>query len=401
MTSRHQIVGCGGFHSIRTKLILLLTLVVTLVYALVTVIDVIRKSAEVDAELREEAKAILGIQADALAIPLWNFDRDEIERQLDLLVAHPDIVSATVIPNVILDFEPISVRVDDGSIASPENMGEPPEQSRTTQPSAAHRVGADDIGSLERGIRLEDESLGHIVVTYSRARTAKIRDEFIVAQFRQFIIITAVIALTIAVAVAGLVRPILEITQVMAMIAKGDLNQTIPATERCDEIGKMAQALKVFKANAEQLQLALDKQRELNGMQRQFVAMVSHEFRTPLAIIDGNAQHIQRRHDKLTPERLIDSQTKVRKAVARLTELMECVLESARLDEGKVAFEPDAFQIVDMLNELGNNYHELNSDREIIVVCLSDCQHAFSPTASCCVRLSRIFCPMPSNTRRR
>ncbi|MGI9510672.1 MAG: hypothetical protein ACR2QJ_15140, partial [Geminicoccaceae bacterium] len=73
---------------------MLLTLVVTIVYALVTLVDVTQKTAEVDAELRAQAEIIVGIQVDALAIPIWNFDRDEIQRQLDLFVAHPDIISA-------------------------------------------------------------------------------------------------------------------------------------------------------------------------------------------------------------------------------------------------------------------------------------------------------------------
>ena len=40
------------------------------------------------------------------------------------------------------------------------------------------------------------------------------------------------------------------------------------------------------------LEVAPAKEREISGLQRQFVSMVSHECRTPLAVIDGNAQRL-------------------------------------------------------------------------------------------------------------
>lgn len=42
--------------------------------------------------------------------------------------------------------------------------------------------------------------------------------------------------------------------------------------------------------------------------------MVSHEFRTPLAIIDGTAQRLLRRAGKWQPDQMIDALAKVRMA---------------------------------------------------------------------------------------
>ncbi|MBF0247732.1 MAG: PAS domain S-box protein [Alphaproteobacteria bacterium] len=46
---------------------------------------------------------------------------------------------------------------------------------------------------------------------------------------------------------------------------------------------------------AEELARALEKEKEYNVLQQKFVSLVSHEFRTPLAIIDGAAQRLVRR----------------------------------------------------------------------------------------------------------
>ncbi|MEM8947818.1 MAG: GAF domain-containing sensor histidine kinase [Pseudomonadota bacterium] len=116
----------------------------------------------------------------------------------------------------------------------------------------------------------------------------------------------------------------------------------------------------------ERLAQALEKELELNGLQRQFVSMVCHEFRTPLAIIDGNAQQVIRRHDKMQPERLLGSLGKVRKSVVRLTDLIESVLDAARLEAGSLKFEPQTCRFDTMIEEVCNNYRELNPNYPII-----------------------------------
>ncbi len=116
----------------------------------------------------------------------------------------------------------------------------------------------------------------------------------------------------------------------------------------------------------ERLAQALDKELELNGLQRQFVSMVCHEFRTPLAIIDGNAQQVVRRHEKMQPERLLGSLGKIRKSVVRLTDLIESVLDAARLEAGSLKFEPETCRFDVMIEEVCNNYRELNPNYSII-----------------------------------
>jgi len=113
---------------------------------------------------------------------------------------------------------------------------------------------------------------------------------------------------------------------------------------------------------------ALDKERELNALQRQFVSMVCHEFRTPLAIIDGNAQRMLRlgREDRLQPGQLTVGMDKIRISVQRLTDLMETVLNAARLEAGTIKFEPKPCSPTEMIAEICANYRDVNPTYEII-----------------------------------
>ena len=107
-----------------------------------------------------------------------------------------------------------------------------------------------------------------------------------------------------------------------------------------------------------QLEQALDKERALNGLQRQFVSMVSHEFRTPLAIIDGTIQRLIRKPDKVTAERIGEIGKKIRGSVARLIGLIESVLDAAHLEEGRIKVQPVDCAIRDILSELRSTYQE-------------------------------------------
>jgi PAS domain S-box-containing protein len=101
------------------------------------------------------------------------------------------------------------------------------------------------------------------------------------------------------------------------------------------------QATGDLKIKAEELRRALAKEKELNELQRRFVSMASHEFRTPLAIIDATAQRMKNQVDKnrLTPDNAIQRVKKIRDAVKRMTRLMESTLAAASMEEGKISFE--------------------------------------------------------------
>lgn len=111
---------------------------------------------------------------------------------------------------------------------------------------------------------------------------------------------------------------------------------------------------------------ALSRERQVNQLQRQFVSMVSHEFRTPLSIIDGNARRIGRHIDPPRPERIGEGVEKIRAAVQRLGELMESLLDGARLEEGKIAFAPCPLHLRDLLAEIIGNHAEVNPGYRIV-----------------------------------
>ncbi|WP_083383971.1 sensor histidine kinase [Cupriavidus sp. USMAHM13] len=85
-----------------------------------------------------------------------------------------------------------------------------------------------------------------------------------------------------------------------------------------------------------ELRLALEAEKRARQEQCDFVAMVSHEFRTPLSIIDTSAQRIA--GSAGTPQLTMDRSGNIRQAVRRMTSLMDALLSLDPLDNALRAF---------------------------------------------------------------
>ncbi|MGY0789748.1 ATP-binding response regulator [Azospirillum argentinense] len=110
------------------------------------------------------------------------------------------------------------------------------------------------------------------------------------------------------------------------------LNQSLERRvgERTAELAANQAALVAAK---ERVERALEAELVAREQQRQFVTMVSHEFRTPLAIIDSAAQMLTLRAERETPDSL-ERLRVIRSSVQRLTGLIDTHLTDERLQAG-------------------------------------------------------------------
>lgn len=119
------------------------------------------------------------------------------------------------------------------------------------------------------------------------------------------------------------------------------------------------------RVETEALEISLRKEREKGVLQRKFVSMVSHEFRTPLAIIDGKAHRILRKLDQLAPEAVADMVESIRSSVTRMSALLEQMLTSAKLEAGTIAFEPDLFNLPELIEDICVQQNQINPSHKI------------------------------------
>jgi signal transduction histidine kinase len=181
--------------------------------------------------------------------------------------------------------------------------------------------------------------------TYSHARTALVTAMILAASLLVGLIVYVV---------RGILAPLVKLAAYMTRLADHDTDIAIPGVQRVDEIGEMARAVSVFRDNAlalessqrrliEQaaaLEQGLENERRLTAQQRDFVSMTSHEFRTPLTVIDGHAQRLIKMRDRFDAADAAERGSRIRSAVQRITNIMDSLLGASRVLDGRAAFHP-------------------------------------------------------------
>lgn len=94
---------------------------------------------------------------------------------------------------------------------------------------------------------------------------------------------------------------------------------------------------------------ALENERALRHEQRQFFHMISHEFRTPLAVVDSAAAE-QQAFPSPDTELQKDRATQIRRACRRLTSLVDSCLISERLDTAGFSLQATPVRVADLLD---------------------------------------------------
>jgi signal transduction histidine kinase len=130
-----------------------------------------------------------------------------------------------------------------------------------------------------------------------------------------------VIAASFAIASSAL-GPIARLTQAMSEIGSDRLDRRI-ATDRTDEVGKLASAFNAM----------LSRLEEAFARERQFISDASHELKTPLTVINANAQLLKRWGDKDIAVRN-ESVDAILSESSQLADMVTGMLTLAKADSG-------------------------------------------------------------------
>ena len=250
-------------------------------------------------------------------------------------------------------------------------------------------------GAAARDIEVESKSayeaasdlLGMLTQrNLASAREASERSDLVYAQARKRIVLAILLAgLLVAGAMLHVTQsisaPLVDLAARMHRLAASETSVDVLGTRRHDEIGEMARAVVVFRNNAIDLaqnrhtlamqaallQEKLDEEQRVTLLQRNFVAMASHEFRTPLAIIDGNTQRLISMRDRMTLDELAERARKIRSMVRRMTQLIDNLIGSARLVDARMDlyYHPMPVELSSLVREICQMQRELTPDAQI------------------------------------
>ena len=126
-----------------------------------------------------------------------------------------------------------------------------------------------------------------------------------------------------------LVRPVLVVSAVSEKIAAGDLGRRIPERGH-DVIAVLAHS---FNRMAEDLETQIKRLKQLSTMQQRFVSDVSHEMKTPLAVIKLSLGSLSEKKQSLdaSSANVVD---RLERQVQKFETLLSGLLEMSRFDAG-------------------------------------------------------------------
>lgn len=118
------------------------------------------------------------------------------------------------------------------------------------------------------------------------------------------------------------------------------------------------------------LKLALAQEKELGELKSRFVSMASHEFRTPLAAILATTETLTFYREKMNSAQIDSRLDKIRQQVVHMKNIMEDVLQLARIQAGRVEFAPTQGELAQLCQEIVEEFESQVPNRgRIIYTC--------------------------------
>ncbi len=147
--------------------------------------------------------------------------------------------------------------------------------------------------------------------------------------------------------------------------ARATLEQRV--AERTAELNASREALLAAKGAME---TALARETEAKEQLQQFLSMVSHEFRTPLAIIDSAAQMLAMKAEKARSDQGVTQRLEtIRGSVRRLLDLVDACLADERLAKGRLEMRPEPYDLEKLLTTLVDQQKATSSKHGFVVKC--------------------------------
>ena len=138
-----------------------------------------------------------------------------------------------------------------------------------------------------------------------------------------------------------MIRPIKNMTEITRTITVNNINTRLDIKGTQDELKELSQTFNEM----------MDRIEEGYKSQQQFVSDASHELRTPIAVIKGYVNMLDRwgKNDRAVLEESISA---IKNEAENMQDLVEKLLFIARSDKGTLIFTKEDFKISAILNEI-------------------------------------------------
>ena len=170
-------------------------------------------------------------------------------------------------------------------------------------------------------------------------------------------------------------EPILELNDIAKKMSNLDFSHKYKITDVDDEINNLGKSINTMSDTLEktikqlrntnlELEKDIEEKSQIDEMRKSFISDVSHELKTPIALIQGYSEGLlenvntDEESRKFYAEVILDESNKMDKLVKQLLELM-------KLEYGKREFDNKEFNIVELEREVIRKTHVMLEEKKV------------------------------------
>lgn len=152
-----------------------------------------------------------------------------------------------------------------------------------------------------------------------------------------------------------------RITETVNRFREGDYDARIPATDR----GDFVNLANTFNGMADKITENIDEMKSLENLRRELIANVSHDLRTPLAIMQGFVETLLMKNEELTPKGREKHLRTVLHSSERLSGLIAQLFEYSKLEARQIEPRKEAFQVGELAQDVAHKFSVLAKEKQI------------------------------------
>ncbi len=177
-------------------------------------------------------------------------------------------------------------------------------------------------------------------------------------------ILTMIFALLIGwLSVWFLTKSLRSIIYHVRRFREGDIDSRIANAENSD----LSSLAITYNEMADTISRNIEEIKSVDILRRELVANVSHDLRTPLAIMQGYIETLQMKKEQLSTEQEQEYISIIDKNIKQLTKLVSQLFEYSKLEARQVKPQKEPFAITDLIFDIQTKYKVLANEKNITV----------------------------------
>lgn len=175
---------------------------------------------------------------------------------------------------------------------------------------------------------------------------ADLQTDFRHLWFQAIVIMLTAGALSGIIVMMWISRRVHVLADGVSAFADGEYSRRVPARSR-DDIGRLGRD---FNSMASRLEALIVELRNKETFQRQLIANISHDLRSPMAALGGYVETLVLKADTLSPAQRDQYLEIISGNLDHLGRLIDHLLQLSRLDAGQARFQMEDFALAELLD---------------------------------------------------